>query len=162
MLAQDTIPRIVEHAEESRTIRIWSAGCSSGEEPYSVAIVLAEYLGDRASDFLVKIYGTDVDEDALATGVSYRVEGLRARIEDVKSRHASAQLDDETFTRRRGELVHADLRIARLRDSYRLVGVLVYGAEATEPARLREQMSRIAEQHATAIEELQSTNGSLG
>src|SRR5215468_2938692 len=67
VLASDVIPRIVSDAAESRSIRIWSAGCSSGEEPYSVAMLLAEHLGERAGEFLIKIYGTDVDEDALST-----------------------------------------------------------------------------------------------
>jgi len=93
--------------------------------------------------------------------VSYRVEGLRARIEDVKARHAPARMDDVTFSRRNGDVVHADIVIAPLFEVHRLIGVLVYANEATEHARLKEQMTRIAEQHATAIEELQSTNEEL-
>src|SRR5262249_1467942 len=93
--------------------------------------------------------------------VSYRVEGLRARIEDVKARHAVSRMDDVTFTRRNGDVIHADVTIAPLFEAYRLIGVLVYATEATEHARLKEQMARIAEQHATAIEELQSTNEEL-
>ena len=45
---------------------MWSAGCASGEEAYTLAIVLAEALGDDAFRERVKIYATDVDEDALA------------------------------------------------------------------------------------------------
>ena len=51
---------------DTRSIRVWSAGCSSGEEVFSMAMLLAEHLGDRAADLQVKIYGTDVDEEALA------------------------------------------------------------------------------------------------
>ena len=359
-LAEEVIPRLVEEASESRMLRIWSAGCSSGEEPYSVAMLLAEHLGEAANDYSVKIYGTDVDEDALTAArhalyrteqlkevpdrlldryftrdgqlyrfrrdirrwcifgshnftqapplshidlvvcrnvliyfsaelqeriltrfhyairedgflflgrsesllprsrlfgpvhlkwrifqrvpsaarqaeavlpeaaavpqavalartdatapatrvqralealpsgvlvidmsetilswnpaaealfdipvasalarkfrdldVSYRVEGLRARIEDVKARHAPSRMDDVTFTRRDGDIVHVDITIAPLFEGYRLIGVVVYAVEATEHARLKEQMARIAEQHATAIEELQSTNEEL-
>jgi two-component system, chemotaxis family, CheB/CheR fusion protein len=365
ILAADLIPRIVKAAGESRAIRIWSAGCSSGEEPYSIAMLLAEHLGDRAADYVVKIYATDVDEDALAaarhavyrleqlkdlpdtlvdkyfardgqlyrvrrdlrrwcifgahnltqapplshidllvcrnvliyftselqervlsrfhyavredgflflgrsesllarsrlfrpvhlkwrmfertpamarqvaavlpdrddarahagssthetgarseqpTGlrsqralealpaavividpadtilawnlaaetlfdvpiasavarkfrdldVSYRVEGLRTRIEEVKTRHSPARMDNVVFARRTGEPVHADVWIQPLLEAYRFIGVLVFAMEASEHARLKEQMSRIAEQHATAIEELQSTNEEL-
>jgi len=89
------------------------------------------------------------------------VEGLRARIEDVKARRAASRMDDVTFTRRNGDVIHADVTISPLFEAYRLIGVLVYATEATEHARLKEQMARIAEQHATAIEELQSTNEEL-
>jgi two-component system CheB/CheR fusion protein len=357
-LAEEVIPRVVSEAGEHHTIRLWSAGCSSGEEPYSLAIVLAEHLGDRVGEYQVKIYGTDIDEDALAAArhamyrmeqlkdvpdrlldryfvregqhwrfrrdlrrwcifgshnltqapplshidllvcrnvliyfnsalqdrilsrfhyavrdggflllgrsesllarsrlftplqlkwrvfqrlpapnrsaaavlpdggvpqqhatrpevapagvrvqralealpgavmivdagdtiltwnpiaealfetpvgnaigrkfrdldVSYRVEGLLARMEDVKTRQASTRMDHVTFTRCNGDVVHASMTIAPLFEAYRFIGVLVYAEDATEHARLKEQMGRIAEQHATAIEELQSTNEEL-
>src|SRR5499433_2642359 len=359
-LAEDVIPRLVDEAGDSRSLRIWSAGCSSGEEPYTIAMLLAEHLGEAANNYTVKIYGTDIDEEALTAArhavyrteqlkdipdrlvdryftrdgqlyrfrrdirrwcifgghnltqapplshidllvcrnvliyftselqdrilnrfhysmredgflflgrsesllarsrqftpvhlkwrifrrmpsaarqaaavlpeaglapqaaaaaraeatapaarvqralealpaavmvidmsdtilnwnpaaetmfdipmasalarkfrdldVSYRVEGLRARIEDVKARHAVSRMDDVTFTRRNGDMIHADVTISPLFEAYRLIGVLVYATEATEHARLKEQMARIAEQHATAIEELQSTNEEL-
>ena len=356
LLAEDVVPRLVKDAADSRSLRIWSTGCSSGEEAYSIAILLAERLGAAVENYTIKIYGTDVDEEALTaarqavyrteqlkdvpdrlvdryftregqlyrfrrefrrwcifgshnltqapplshidllvcrnaliyftgelqdriltrfhysiredgflflgrsesllarsrlftpvhqkwrifrrtstasrhaaaglseTGsaphalaeaaapsarvqraldalpaavvvidvndtilswnpgaealldiptaaalarkfrdldISYRVEGLRARIEDVKARHAASRMDDVMFTRRNGEAVHTDITIAPLFEASRFVGVLVYALEATEHARLKEQMSRIAEQHATAIEELQSTNEEL-
>jgi two-component system CheB/CheR fusion protein len=47
-------------------VRVWSAGCSSGEEPYTLAMVLSEALGEEAFARRVKIYATDIDEDALA------------------------------------------------------------------------------------------------
>jgi two-component system CheB/CheR fusion protein len=93
--------------------------------------------------------------------VSYRVEGLRARVEDVKARHAPARMENASFSRRNGDTVHTDISITPLFEGHRLIGVLVFAVEATEHARLKEQMSRIAEQHATAIEELQSTNEEL-
>ena len=358
ILADDVIPQLVAEAE-GRSLRMWSAGCSSGEEPYSIAMLLAEHLGEAANNYTVKIYGTDVDEEALTAArhatyrtdqlkdvpdrlvdryftragqlyrirrdirrwcifgshnltqapplshidmllcrnvliyfttelqdrlltrfhysireqgflflgrsesllarsrlfvpvdlkrrifqrtptisrqaaavlpdatpapmpassprieptpaarvqraldalpaavvvidttdtilswnpaaeamfdvpvssaltrkfreldVSYRVEGLRARIEDVKARHAPSRIEDVTFTRRGGDIVHAEVTITPLFEAHRLVGVLVYAIDATAHARLREQMSRITEQHATAIEELQSTNEEL-
>jgi two-component system CheB/CheR fusion protein len=47
-------------------IRVWSAGCSSGEEPYSLAMLLRETLGEDAFARRVKIYATDIDDDALS------------------------------------------------------------------------------------------------
>jgi two-component system CheB/CheR fusion protein len=63
-LATDIIPRIVGDKHEQ--IRLWSAGCASGQEAYSLAIVLAEALGIERFRARVKIYATDVDEEALA------------------------------------------------------------------------------------------------
>jgi two-component system CheB/CheR fusion protein len=69
----------VTDAADTRSIRIWSAGCASGEETYSLAMLLAERLGNRAAEFQVKIYGTDVDDDALAAArhALYRTEHLK-------------------------------------------------------------------------------------
>jgi len=64
-LAGEIIPKLLEEASDTRPIRIWSAGCASGEEPYSAAILLAEALGGEGFRRRVKIYATDVDEDAL-------------------------------------------------------------------------------------------------
>lgn len=358
-LAEEVMPRLVAEASQTRSLRLWSAGCSTGEEPYSLAILLAEQLGARAAEFQIKIYASDVDEDALATArqafyrtdqlkdmpdrlleryftregqlwrlrrdtrrwcifgshnltqapplshidllvcrnvliyfstalqerilarfhyavrdggylflgrsesmltrsrfftplhpkwriftripaanrgaaqvlpeaaapgaparerteptsalgriqralealpsavmvvdtadtiitwngaaemlfetpgantvgrkfrdidVSYRVEGLRARMEDVKARQASVRMDDVTFIRRSGDVVHANITIAPLFDAYRFIGLVVSADDATGYSRLKDQMTRIAEQHATAIEELQSTNEEL-
>ncbi|GAB4263540.1 MAG: protein-glutamate O-methyltransferase CheR [Deferrisomatales bacterium] len=49
----------------SRLLRIWSAGCSSGEEPYSLAMLVLEALGDEASRWKVQILGTDIARSAL-------------------------------------------------------------------------------------------------
>jgi two-component system CheB/CheR fusion protein len=64
-LRSDVIRKLVASKPADEAIRVWSAGCSSGEEPYSIAMVLADALGDN--DYLdrVKIYATDIDEDAL-------------------------------------------------------------------------------------------------
>ena len=49
----------------SGPIRVWSAGCASGQEPYSIAMVLAELLGAEDYRERVKIYATDIDDEAL-------------------------------------------------------------------------------------------------
>ena len=51
---------------KKRAIRVWSAGCASGEEPYSIAILLRELLGEEFGDYLVSIHATDVDTESLA------------------------------------------------------------------------------------------------
>src|SRR5215475_14916073 len=64
-LQREIMPELLADAEDGREIRIWSAGCASGEEAYSLAIAFAEALGIEETAKRVKIYGTDVDEEAL-------------------------------------------------------------------------------------------------
>ncbi|GGM10662.1 CheR family methyltransferase [Nakamurella endophytica] len=64
-LADRVLPTLL-HRSAPEPIRVWSAGCSAGQEAYSLAIVLAEAIGVEAFRERVKIYATDVDEDALA------------------------------------------------------------------------------------------------
>jgi two-component system CheB/CheR fusion protein len=59
-------PRLLDQRPIEAPVRLWIAGCATGEEAYSMAIALLEYLGDRASTYKVQIFATDIDEDALA------------------------------------------------------------------------------------------------
>jgi two-component system CheB/CheR fusion protein len=65
-LREEIVPQLVDAVPDEEQIRVWSAGCASGEEPYTAAIVLLEVLGEEAFKRRVKIYATDVDEEALA------------------------------------------------------------------------------------------------
>ena len=65
LLSQEVLPRILAGKPEGGSIRVWCAGCASGEEAYSLAMVLAEALGVEAFRDRVKVYATDVDEEAL-------------------------------------------------------------------------------------------------
>ncbi len=64
-LAEEIFPRILADLGEDEPIRIWSAGCATGEEAYTIAIIMAEIVGMAAFKKRVKIYATDVDEEAL-------------------------------------------------------------------------------------------------
>ena len=79
-LATDIIPRVHESLEGDAFVRVWSAGCSSGEEAFSLAMLLAEALGLDAFRERVKIYATDVDEEALGQGrqASYSEHAIAA------------------------------------------------------------------------------------
>jgi two-component system CheB/CheR fusion protein len=91
------LPTIIDVAGET-PVRIWSAGCSSGEEPYTLAMILCEALGVDAFTQRVKIYATDVDEDALshARHATYGVKALEG---------VPAKLLERYFTRAGSNLV---------------------------------------------------------
>lgn len=61
-LKTQVYPGIVKDKGNKGTIRMWAPGCSTGEETYSLAMTLLEFLGDRASSFQVQIFGTDLNE----------------------------------------------------------------------------------------------------
>src|SRR6185295_16911482 len=61
------VPQIVAEKAAGEPIRAWSAGCATGEEAYTIAMILADELGMDRFRERVKIYATDVDEDALHT-----------------------------------------------------------------------------------------------
>ena len=59
-------PEILRQKRRDGTIRIWSAGCSTGEETYSLLIALLEFLAQEdASDVPVQVFGTDISEKAI-------------------------------------------------------------------------------------------------
>jgi len=64
-LTSQILPRILTGGRPDSAIRVWSTGCASGEEAYTLAMILAEHLGIEAFRRRVKIYASDVDEDAL-------------------------------------------------------------------------------------------------
>jgi two-component system CheB/CheR fusion protein len=65
-LAAEIVPEIISRLDPEAPIRLWSAGCASGEEAYTLAMVMANALGLSAANRRLKIYGTDVDLEALA------------------------------------------------------------------------------------------------
>ena len=64
-LSEEIVPQIVARRGRNDTIRVWSAGCATGQEAYTLAMIFAECLG--VEEFLrrVKVYATDLDEEAL-------------------------------------------------------------------------------------------------
>jgi chemotaxis methyl-accepting protein methylase len=84
ILAQSVVPALIEQkqATRSRELRIWSAGCASGEEAYSIAIVLHETLRDELSAWKTHIFGTDISEQVLKTAA--RGAYPRERMENTR------------------------------------------------------------------------------
>lgn len=58
-------PELLENRPSGTPIRVWVPGCSTGEEVYSIAISLLEFLGDAVNKFPIQIYGTDICESAI-------------------------------------------------------------------------------------------------
>ena len=65
-LIEQVIPELIKHHQASRRLRIWSAGCSTGEEVYSLAITLLQHFPQLA-DWDITILGTDISHQSLAT-----------------------------------------------------------------------------------------------
>jgi two-component system CheB/CheR fusion protein len=103
-VSSDAIPRMLAERGPHDPIRVWSAGCASGQEAYTLAILLAETLGSEEFRQRVKIYATDVDEDALTQA---RVAGYDAKaVESVPPGYL-----ERYFEKVNGRYVfHKDLR----------------------------------------------------
>lgn len=64
-LRETIMPDLMARRAESRRLRIWSAGCATGAEAYSVAILLSDMLGEAIADWRISILGTDINETFL-------------------------------------------------------------------------------------------------
>lgn len=62
-----TLPMLLEKRRDVKRLRLWSAACSSGEEPYTLALILHRTLGVRLMDWHIEILGTDISEKVLLT-----------------------------------------------------------------------------------------------
>ncbi|NMF64671.1 CheR family methyltransferase [Brasilonema octagenarum] len=103
-IASEIIPAILANKHLSKPIRVWSAGCASGEETYSIAILLAEAMGMEQYTTRVKVFATDVDVEALnlARQASYSPK-------DIES--VPANLQQKYFERVNGRyIVQKELR----------------------------------------------------
>lgn len=65
VLEKKVLPELIEARKGVKRLRIWSAACSSGEEPYTLAILVHRTLGLRLQDWRVEIQGSDISEKVL-------------------------------------------------------------------------------------------------
>lgn len=94
-LTKAVFPELLKDRAPDLPFRIWVPGCSTGEEVYSIAICLLEFLGERASYIPIQIFGTDLDEQAIDTArlaiypeaISQTVSPQRLRQFFVKLEH---------------------------------------------------------------------------
>jgi two-component system CheB/CheR fusion protein len=103
-VAAEIVPRILAGSRPEGAIRVWSTGCASGEEAYTIAMILVEQLGVEQFRRRVKIYGSDVDEDALleARHATYTARQVQDVPPDFLSRYFERVNDRYVF--------HKDLR----------------------------------------------------
>src|SRR3954469_7181836 len=89
-LAEEIIPKLLRQRPTGE-IRVWSAGCASGEEAYSLAMLLVQAMGEDAFGERVKISATDIDEEALAAArhATYPPKAF----EDVPEEHVERCFD---------------------------------------------------------------------
>ena len=67
LLRERALPELIAYARaQANELRLWSAGCATGDEAYSLAILAAEALGAELEQFAVQIFATDLDADAVA------------------------------------------------------------------------------------------------
>jgi two-component system CheB/CheR fusion protein len=79
VLRTEILSPILKRLKPGSSFRVWSAGCASGEEAYSIAMILADYFGPRLPEYDVKIYATDIDDEELNTARrgEYNAEAVR-------------------------------------------------------------------------------------
>lgn len=65
VVKNNVLPNLLKNLEPHQEIKIWVAGCATGEEAYSLAIILKEMLKGKFKDTIVKIFATDIDATAL-------------------------------------------------------------------------------------------------
>ena len=103
-IASEIIPPIVANKPISKPIRVWSAGCASGQETYTIAMLLAEALGMEQYAGRVKVFATDVDADALN-------QSRHASYSDKEVQGIPQDLLDKYFDQVNGRyIVQKDLR----------------------------------------------------
>lgn len=88
-LGEQILPNLIKNKKASDPIRIWSAGCASGEEAYTLAIFMSEILGVEEFRQRVKIYATDIDEDALnqARAATYSAKDVQVIPDELREKY---------------------------------------------------------------------------
>jgi two-component system, chemotaxis family, CheB/CheR fusion protein len=66
VLCESVFPELIKGKDDTIPVRIWIPGCSTGEEPYSIAIGLSQYLGEKVADYKIQIFATDISEKSVS------------------------------------------------------------------------------------------------
>ena len=98
ILADKVIPQICENRDAKNPVRVWVPACTTGEEVYSLAILISEHLEENAISAPVQIFATDIDDPALAVA-------RQGRYPEQLLRQVSAERLDKYFHRDGGSYV---------------------------------------------------------
>lgn len=121
VLEKQVLPELLEARRGIKKLRIWSSACSTGEEPYTLAIQIHRSLGVRLADWHIEILGTDISEKALVAAQSgrYASYSIRSMNSLILQRYFTQvngfyQLDPTIMSMVRFELLNLkDLQAAR-------------------------------------------------
>ena len=94
-LQQTVFPKLMEGRAPGTPIRVWSPGCSTGEEVYSIAISLLEFLGEGASATPIQVFGSDISEQAIQ-------KARRGEYPETITREVSRERLSRFFTKMEG------------------------------------------------------------
>ena len=96
-----TLAGIIAEKQPGDEIRIWVPGCATGEEAYSIGILLSELLGSKVGEYRIQIFATDIDMDAMAVGRKgiYSESSLGEVSAETTARYFSKRVDHYEIAR---------------------------------------------------------------
>ncbi|WDH83482.1 CheR family methyltransferase [Paenibacillus urinalis] len=106
IIYDQVLPRIFEKKSYSKEIRVWVAGCSTGEEAYSIAILLKKYAQQLGDDYNIKIFATDLDKES----IEYASQGIYSE----SNIHHLSEEDVERFFIRDDDMFHVSKDIRKM------------------------------------------------
>ncbi|MBN2402382.1 MAG: protein-glutamate O-methyltransferase [Spirochaetes bacterium] len=147
-LTAKVLPEFIErgYANKNKTLNVWSAGCSTGEEPYSIAISLSEFCQKNKLECGFKITGTDISTRVLETAsrAVYREDVLTPVPKELLKKyfHKSDGMDKDEYTIvpelkkhvsiRRVNLMDSDFKLGALMDIIFCRNVIIYFDKQTQ------------------------------
>ncbi len=98
-LKTTVLPYLVQHKKD-KTINIWSAGCSSGQEPYTISIILKEFFGAQANQWDTRVLATDISQNVLTTAKKgvYGADSIASLPDEWKEKYFHSTPNGSQYT----------------------------------------------------------------
>lgn len=99
-LFKNTILPYLVSVKKNKVLSVWSAGCSSGQEPYTISMIMKEFLGNSASQWDTRVLATDISQNALSSAMKaeYDIQSLQDIPEHWKSSYFVKSAKPDTYT----------------------------------------------------------------